>query len=116
MITELIEYAESTGIFKRYEEILEILGDLPTEVYNTAIVANFLYATGRVSECRNILLELFETRQLELTNYDDFLQILLDDHNVVKIKEVLSDYWNRIKLILGIIWLKNVEIHLKRIV
>lgn len=96
LITELIEYAESTGIFKRYEEILEILGDLPTEVYNTAIVANFLYATGRVSECRNILLELFETRQLELTNYDDFLQILLDDHNVVKIKEVLSDYWNRI--------------------
>ena len=60
LITELLEYAEATGIFKRYEEILGILGSLPTEVYNTAIVANFLYATGRVSECRNILLELFE--------------------------------------------------------
>ena len=96
LITELLEYAEATGIFKRYEEILGILGSLPTEVYNTAIVANFLYATGRVSECRNILLELFEKRQLKLDNYSDLLHILLDYHDNLKMKQVLSDYLNRI--------------------
>lgn len=96
VITELLECAESTGIFKRYEEILEILGDLPTEVYNTAIVANFLYTTGRVSESRNILLELFEKKQLKLDNYSDLLHILLDYHDNVKMQQVLSDYLNRI--------------------
>ena len=96
LITELIEYAESTGIFKRYEEILEILASLPTEVYNTAIVAHFLYVTGRVSECRNILLELFEKRQLKLDSYSDLLHILLDYHDNVKMKQVLSDYLNRV--------------------
>ena len=93
LITELLEYAEATGIFKRYEEILEILDSLPTEVYNTAIVANFFRATGRVSECRNILFELYNTRQLELDNYVDLLGILLDDHDKVKMEVVLIDYW-----------------------